>query len=125
MPLERKRGIGDSLFHFLEQPRRWGVVEVGTGSTGGNTYNISLLNRRSIRLRVREGNSKLYNVSATGLHSKQDGNSGIACRITRRNERDEGGSALELTFRIMGILGRILITSACFSAKVFLRISVI
>lgn len=94
----------------------------------GNAYNIGLLNRRSICLRISEGNAKFYKVGTTGLHCKHDGDRGIACRITGRNECDEGRLALEPTFQ-NGENGEVWsqskLTSAFFTAKTFLRISVI
>ena len=93
----------------------------------GNTYDIGFLNRRPICLRVSEGNSKFYDIGAASLHGKHNGDSGIARGVTGRNECDEGRLALGLTSQHRGKLveGESPCTCAFFSAKTFLRISVI
>lgn len=55
---------------------------------------ISLLNRRTIGNRIREGHTQLYNIRTTLLHGQQDWNGIIEGGVASSDEGDEGGDAL-------------------------------
>ena len=58
------------------------------------TYDVGLLDCRTIRYGIREWHTKLYDVCSSLLHGQEDGDSVLHLGIARSHESDQGRAGL-------------------------------